>query len=189
MLYDGESRKTWIDGLTPTDDYNVRHLLTIFARLGIPKTYLDIGCGTGMMVRTARLLGVESFGIDQLVEPDWPAYFFHLNLVDYFKLSEPVELVTCFEVAEHIHESAHATLCDTIVDNVAPGGTLLFSAARPGQLGTGHVSLRPAEYWGHQFTLRKMTQDALLTMNLALLFSNIHSPLNYFWDNLQVWVK
>lgn len=188
-LYDGELRETWENGLEPTNAYNVRHLLTIFARLGIPKSYLDVGCGTGIMVKTARVLGVEAFGVDQLVQPDWPPYFFHANLVSYFKLPEPVELVTCIEVGEHLHESAHHTLCDTLADNVAGGGTLIFSAARPGQGGTGHISCRPAEYWGNEFTLRKMTMDHVLTMNMALLFSNINSPLNYFHDNLMVWKK
>jgi 2-polyprenyl-3-methyl-5-hydroxy-6-metoxy-1,4-benzoquinol methylase len=188
-LYDGELRETWMNGLREMDDYNVRHLLVIFARLGIPKTYLDVGCGTGAMVKVARVLGVDAYGVDQLVEPDWPPYFLHRNLVDYFTLQEPVELVTCIEVAEHIHESAHATLCDMLVDNIKDGGTLVFSAARPGQGGTGHIACRPAEYWGHEFTLRKLSSNATLTMNLAHLFCNINSPLNYWWDNLMVFTK
>lgn len=189
VMYDDQPHEKWIKGLRENDAYNARHLLMTFARLGIPKSYLDIGCGTGVMVRTARMLGVEAYGIDQLVESDWPSYFFHGNLVDYFKLSEPVELVTCFEVAEHIHESAHATLCDTISSNIADGGKLLFSAARPGQGGTGHIACRPAEYWGNELLIRRLTLDAVLTMSLAHLFCNMHSPLNYLWDNLMVFTK
>lgn len=34
-----------------------------------------------------------------------------------------------------------------------------------------------------------MTMDHILTMNIALLFSNINTPLNYFHDNLMVWKK
>jgi cyclopropane fatty-acyl-phospholipid synthase-like methyltransferase len=188
--YDGYSRESWISGLTPTDDANVRHLLCAFARLGIPRSYLDIGCGTGAMVNAARKLGVDAFGVDQLVDDTWPTYFHHRNLVDYFKLPEPVELVTCVEVAEHIHESAHSTLCDTICDNLAQGGNyLIFCAARPGQGGTGHIACRPAEYWGEQFVLRGLSQNLYLTMNLGLLFSNINTSLNYWHDNLMVWEK
>lgn len=188
--FDGYSRDLWINGLRESSEANVRHLLCLFARIGIPKSYLDIGCGDGSLVNVAKALGVEAYGVDQLVDETWSSNFFHHNLVNYFKLPSPVELVTCIEVAEHIHESAHATLCDTICDNLAPGiNYLVFSAARPGQGGTGHIACRPAEYWAHEFVLRGLTQHLGLTMNLALLFSNINTPLNYWWDNLMVFER
>lgn len=189
--YDGFPHDQWMGGLHETSEANVRMLLCAFARLGIPKSFLDIGCGDGSMVNAARSLGVEAYGVDQLVEEGiWSPYFHHKNLVDYFELPHPVEFVTCFEVGEHIHESAHPTLCDTICNNLANGGNyLLFSAARPGQGGTGHISCRPAEYWGEQFVLRGLSQNLHLTMNLALLFSNINIAQSYFWDNLMVWEK
>lgn len=189
--YDGFTSELWMNGLSETDDANARHLLAAFARLGIPKSYLDVGCGTGAMVRTARKLGVEAFGVDQLVEEGiWPDYFFHRNLVDYFELPHKVEMVTCLELAEHIHESAHSTLCDTICNNLANGGNyLLFSAARPGQGGTGHIATRAAEYWHQRFIERGLSYNGYLTMNIALLFSNINTSLNYLWDNLIVFEK
>lgn len=189
--YDGTKHEVWMNGLNETSEANVRHLLCAFARLGIPNSFLDIGCGDGSMVNAARRIGVEAYGVDQLVEEGkWPPYFFHKNLVDYFKLPKPVELVMCIEVAEHIHESAHATLCDTICNNLAHGGNyLIFSAARPGQGGTGHISTRPSEYWAQEFIARGLTQNLHLTMNLALLFCNLNTPLNYFWDNLMVFEK
>lgn len=178
-----------MSGLKDSETYNIRHLLMTFSRLGIPKSYLDIGCGTGVMVETARKLGVEAYGVDQLVDETWPKYFYHQNLVDPFRLPEKVFLITCIEVAEHIHETAHATLCDTILNNLADGGTLIFSAARPGQGGTGHISTRPSEYWGNEFVLRGFTLNAHLTMNLALLYCNMNSPLNYWWDNLMCFTR
>lgn len=189
-LYDGELREHWLDGLANSSAYNVRHILSAFAMFGLPESYLDVGCGDGTMVRTAAMLGVRAYGVDQLVEPDWGTNFFHQNLVDYFKLpDDPVEIVTCLEVAEHLHESAHAALCETICNNLKPGGILIFSAARPGQGGTKHIACRPAEYWHNEMILRGLSYNAYKTMNLALIWSNIGSPLNYLWDNLIVFNK
>jgi len=192
MTYDGVPRETWMNGLTEMDQHNVRHLLTIFALMGIPESYMDVGCGTGVMVRTAQKLGVRSYGLDQLVEEDWGEGFHHVNLVDPFILpAEPVDIVTSFEVAEHIHESAHSTFADTLTKNLKMGADhhLIFSAARPGQGGTGHVACRPAEYWHNEFILRGLSYNGQLTMHLAFLFSNIKSPLNYLWDNLIVFSR
>jgi SAM-dependent methyltransferase len=192
LLYDGEPQHKWLEGLSPMDDFNVKHLLSAFALLGVPQSYLDVGCGTGIMVKTAEKLGVQAYGVDQLVDDTWPKNFYHKNLVDRFILpTGQVDLVTSFEVGEHLHETAHATYCGTLADNLMPGNGhyLLFSAARPGQGGTGHIACRPAEYWHYELSLRGVAYNRLMTMNLALLWSNIQSPLNYMWDNLIVFNK
>ena len=191
--YDGESHENWMNGLGSMDRWNRKHLLAMFALLDVPATYLDVGCGNGRMVNVAKQLGVDAFGVDQLVEPDWGAHFFHKNLVDYFELPDgkKADIITCIEVAEHIHESAHSTLADTLCNHLALGDNkfLVFSAARPGQSGTGHIACRPAEYWAQEFIMRGLTANDIVTMNLALLWGRIMSPLNYFTDNVMVFNK
>lgn len=191
MIYDGFTKEKWMNGLGGMDDHNVRHILAAFALLGVPHSYLDVGCGTGAMVKAAARLGVRAYGVDQLVDETWGPNFYHKNLVDKFVLPEgPVELVTTFEVGEHLHESAHATFCDTLADNLAAGHHyLLFTAARPGQGGTYHLAERPTAYWHEQFQLRGMSFNLDLTMALALIWSNIRTPLSYMWDNLIVFER
>lgn len=187
--FDGRDVNLWLDGLKTTAPYNVRYILALFALIGLPERYLDVGCGIGTMVNTARSLGVEAFGVDQLVETGGP--FFHANLVNPFRLPEPVNLVTSFEVAEHLHESAHATFCDTLCENLKEGrgNYLVFSAATPGQGGALHLTERPAAYWHNEFSLRHLGYNAMLTTRLALIWSQIDAPLSYFSANVMVFEK
>jgi len=191
--YDGESHENWMNGLNSMDRWNIKHILALFALMDIPPVFLDVGCGNGRMVKTARQLGSEAYGVDQLVEDSWEPYFFHKNLVDYFELPDgkKADIIVSFETAEHIHESAHAHLCDTLCNNLKDGVDkyLVFCAARPGQQGTGHIACRPGEYWAQEFILRGLTANDLMTTRLALIWSRIYSPLTYFSDNLMVFHK
>lgn len=189
--FDGVPAEQWLKGLNAESLHNTKHILAAFAYFGVPSSMLDVGCGDGTVVNVARRLGVEAFGIDQLVQPDWPMWFFRQNLVDKFMLPEPVDIVYCAEVAEHIHETAHGTLMDTIVGNLKQNSSarLIFTAAHPGQDGTGHVATRSAFYWRTEFTARGLTFSRMDTINLALLWNNIESPLNHLAANLQVFER
>lgn len=191
--YDGETAETWLRGLETMRPWNVKHILTTLAYFDWPESLLDVGCGDGIMVETARKLGVRAYGIDQLVQPEWPTYFYHQNLVDAFRLEDnnegKVDIVMCLEVAEHIHETAHGTLLDTIIGNLKDQGHIVFSAAPPGQDGTGHVATRQAEYWRRELTNRGMTYSRMDTVNLALLWSHVRSPLGHLAGNLQVFER
>lgn len=190
-LFDNRTKESWFLELKPQVEWNDRHALAAFALLGVPESLLDVGCGMGRVVNVANSLGVtRSFGIDQLIDYE-SKHFFHANLVEKFTLDEPVKMVWCTEVAEHLDPSAHATLCDTLADNLAEGrgNYLVFSAAFPNQNGTGHLSERPAEYWKSQFALRNLNWRKDLTVNLSLLWSNIGSPLYWLAANVMVFEK
>lgn len=190
--FDGRPYDEWMQGLAEWDKHYIKHLLIAFALFGIPESMMDVGCGTGAMVKTAMKLGVRSYGLDQIVDEDdkvmWPDGFHRVNLVDYWQAPEPVDIVFSSEVAEHLHFSAHGTFCSTLCNNIkeGPNHYLIFTAARPGQVGSGHVGLRPLEEWHDEMLAHGMHFDRDATMNLALLFSNCRSPLTYFWNNLQV---
>ena len=58
------SPEQWIEILAPHDVENERHAMAMFAVLGQPASYLDVGSGTGAMVNLARKLGVDAYGLD-----------------------------------------------------------------------------------------------------------------------------
>lgn len=193
-LYDGRTENEWIDELARGGNWMKRHALAAFALLERPQSLLDVGCGLGDVVQVAGNLGVRAFGVDQLISKDEPPEgggFFHHNLVEKFTLVKPVTMVWCTEVAEHLDPSAHATLCDTCADNLLEGrgNYLIFSSAHPSQGGTEHLSERPAKYWKDQFAMRQLGYRHDLTVNLALLWSNLGSPLYWLAANVMVFEK
>lgn len=188
--FDDIPEEQWLKELNSISDWNKRHLLSIFSVFGVPHSLLDVGCGDGTMVNTALKLGVNSYGVDQLAD-EKSKNFSHWNLVDKFTLPDPVDMVLCIEVAEHLHPSAHATLCDTCAENLSEGrgNLLIFSAAFPNQGGIGHISERPSKYWMDQFALRKLNYRKDLTCKLSLLWSNIESPLYWLAGNVLIFEK
>jgi len=191
-LFDGRTQDEWFLELETQIHWMECHALTAFALLGIPESLADIGCGIGTVVRLAAMLGIESYGVDQLANQNFVnATLFRANLVETFTLPKPVNMVWCTEVAEHLDQSAHATLCDTLADNLAEGrgNYLVFSSAYPNQDGSGHLSERPSKYWKDQFALRDLNFRKDLTVNLALLWSNINSPLFWLAANVMVFEK
>ncbi len=187
--YDNIPEEKWLEELNELRPWNERHLLALFALFGIPDRMLDVGCGNCAMVELAINLGVMPLGIDQLSGDT--TYCKHHNLVDKFDSLIKFNMVLCLEVAEHLHESAHATLADTCADNLLEGrgNFLIFSAAFPNQGGMGHVSERPAKYWLDQFALRKLNYRHDLTVNLSLIWNSIGSPLYWLSANVLVFEK
>lgn len=189
MTFDGISEKDWLEELEEQREWNERHALAVFALLGLPETLLDVGCGDFAMARIASLLGVDVFGIDQFDESGVNVLYKQHNLVNPFLAEHKFQHVWCIEVAEHIDPSAHATLCDTLNNNLAKDGLLVFSAAHPNQGGMGHVAERPPKYWIDQFSLRELSYNQVLTVKLSLLWSNLNSPLYWLASNVLVFEK
>lgn len=117
--------------------------------------FLDVGSGSGAFSaelirqgrhaiglersphgrRLATKLGVESRPFDLLRKP--PAL-----------VPEKPNVVFSFEVAEHMPDDLGLKLVEYIANFRSP---VVFSAAQPGQGGTGHVNERADTYWIQQF--------------------------------------
>jgi SAM-dependent methyltransferase len=145
--------------------YRGRDKLTRFAAetvLGIVqgvipeiRSAIDIGCGVGTWLSVLKARGASTvLGIDgswvhreSLVIP--PECFVTLELSrEDLPVDGKYDLVISLEVAEHLP----AERASAFVAQLAQlGDFILFSAAIPGQGGTGHVNEQWPEYWIDRF--------------------------------------
>lgn len=143
-----EEREERYNGLTPYDYWNERVWLGIIATFGKPATYLDMGSGSGAMVKFARGCGVDAIGIDVIAsEPDI-AHDLRLPI----DLNRTFQLITSIEVAEHLPEENAETFVQNIARHMSEGSILVFTAALPNQPGDNHVNCQPKRYWTDLFT-------------------------------------
>ncbi len=121
------------------------------------KSVLDVGCGVGIWMKKWKERGVSVVhGVDAkwvkdgkfVVPKKW--INFH-NIEKPFNQGRKYDLVTCLEVAEHIHEEYSEILVDSLVRH---SKNILFSAAVPGQGGVHHVNEQFQSYWVEKFEKR-----------------------------------
>lgn len=124
---------------------------------------IDVGCGEGWWAETFADHGLEVLGMDG-------AYVQSSPLGDRFvphDLSEPLpshlhgrfDVAVSLEVAEHLPPARAAGFVD---DLTALAPIVVFSAAIPGQGGTGHVNEQWPSYWTDLFNAHGFTVSGAL---------------------------
>jgi SAM-dependent methyltransferase len=152
------------DMTAPTAGVVVEVLIEHFA----PRTVVDVGCGTAVYLREFERRGVDVFGLEgsshaiaaALIDPG------RIRQVDLARPLSPsgeFDLVICFEVGEHLPDSASRVLAATIA---SLGRRIVFSAARPGQGGVDHLNEQPGAYWIERFEHAGCRYEPELTTRL-----------------------
>ena len=128
-------------------------LVPILIGLVEVRSIVDVGCGRGEWLRAFAEHGItDTLGIDGhsgsgtlLVPKD---QFIQRDLRFPLRIDRTFDLALCLEVAEHLPAESGAVLVDSLT-RLAP--TVLFSAATPGQGGTGHINEQWPDYWSKLF--------------------------------------
>jgi cyclopropane fatty-acyl-phospholipid synthase-like methyltransferase len=201
-LFDGVTQEAWLAELEKTRLDLRKYLYALWAIGGTPGKLLDIGCGNGDLVMVCRQLGIQAFGIDQLNLEETDiymegVYFTHdlrtpFNLTEYEPEISTVDMVLCWEVAEHIPEEYHNILADTCANHLHRSGfwhKLIFTSAHPGQGGTEHVAARPAQYWREMFHKRGLNYLHEHSIQLAAMWRLINGPCYWLPANVQVFER
>lgn len=122
----------------------------LYGLLQRPVAVVDVGCGRGWFARAFEEAGaVTVLGLDGHADGAVCSQYRQLDLSEPFPRSlGRFDVAVSLEVAEHLEPGVDrqfiAGLCD-----LAP--TVVFSAAIPGQRGTGHVNCQPPDHWAGLF--------------------------------------
>ena len=125
---------------------------------------IDVGCGSGAWLNaalentSARIYGYdlpESIAINQSRFGDSFASRLELVTCDFESKSaftfQSAQLGICLEVLEHLKDETGCRILESISSSCE---IVLFSAATPGQGGTGHINERVHSYWLDKFRLK-----------------------------------
>ena len=172
--------------LVKHDVMNQRLFMAICTVFGVPNSYLDVGCGTGIMVKTAVNLGIDAVGLD--IIPNAHFAVKECDLRGGFNLGKQFDLITCIEVMEHIPESSARTALKAIANHARDSGTIfVFSAASPGQGGIDHINLKLGYWWRERIDALGFGYRHDLTTRLQLAINLVpHPGRDWLIGNLQV---
>lgn len=114
-----------------------------------PASVIDVGCAVGDLVEGFIQRGIIAYGLEGsesafefMMVPD--NMIFHRDLREPIRINFCFDLVTCFEVAEHIEPEYAGQFVSNLI---RLSNRILMSAAPPGQEGHHHYNCQPKEYW------------------------------------------
>jgi SAM-dependent methyltransferase len=128
-------------------------MVPIVVELTRPASVVDVGCGAGgWLAAFARhgvrdYLGIDGYAPEELLEIPRDR-FLAADLTRPLALDRTFDLAISLEVAEHLAGSAARTFVESLT-RLAP--VVMFSAAVPGQGGTGHRNEQWPRYWADLF--------------------------------------
>lgn len=153
-----------------------------------PRSVVDVGCGTGLVLRRLAARGVAVRGL----EGSRPAIrrsglgerVLRVNLERGVPRLGRFDVCVCMEVAEHLRPASSARLVEGLA---ALSDVVVFTAAPPGQPGRAHVNLRPQEYWERLFAAYGLAPSELRD-RLRAAIADVPEP-RYIHANLMVFER
>jgi len=161
-----------------------------------PKSVLDLGCGAAFLLEKLKENGITDLhGIEGSADAEhiWNAglkEYLEVKDILQYKPERQYDLVVCMEVAEHIAEDKADKLIKIITKS--SGAFVWFTAAQPGQGGTGHVNCKDLCYWARKFEDCRFVPKWELGYELKtqmLKIPDITQAYPWFRDNLLIFQR
>lgn len=180
-VYDDE----YYDTIDPSGVAAYERIVDTLLRRLAPASVVDVGCGSGFMLRRFAEHGVAVRGVEgsraAIERSGLGDRIVRANLERGVPDLGRADLCICIEVAEHLSERAAPRLVDGLT---RLSDFIVFSAAPPGQPGTSHINLKPKAYWLELFARRGFTVSDSNAEILAAI-EDIDEP-EYLRTNLVV---
>jgi SAM-dependent methyltransferase len=160
-----------------------------------PNSIIDYGCGIGAYLESGlknNLTKLRGFDIggDNLIpyiDSSVKEYIEFLDCTQPLK-TEKYDCVISLETGEHIEPSQSDSFVDNICNSLNSLGLILFSAAPPGQGGSGHINCQPKSFWIEKFEQRGVYKNEDKTKTIVDEWGKLGAP-NYICSNLIVLEK
>ncbi|MGY3361268.1 hypothetical protein ACVWZK_007931 [Bradyrhizobium sp. GM0.4] len=144
----------YYDGISNASKRSAEAMLPRIFEVVQPKSWVEIGSGTGSWTKTAMELGIpECMAVDgpwvkdsELLIPE--DKFVKHDLTQPLNLNRRFDLALSLEVAEHLDERFADSMVNTLVSHA---DVVVFGAAIPMQGGTHHVNEQWPNYWISKF--------------------------------------
>lgn len=157
-----------------------------------PNSIIDYGCGIGAYLESGlrknitKLKGFDIGGeklipyIDKSVK----------EFIEFLDCTNPIQTekydcVVSLETGEHIEPQGSDTFVDNILNSLDEKGFVLFSAAPPGQGGSGHINCQPKSFWIQKFNSRGVFENEEMTKTIIDNWNKLGAP-DYICSNLIV---
>lgn len=136
-----------------------RHMMKYmkFLQKGSTLKMLDVGCGEGYYVRDAMNEGINAYGIDisthaienALAEVKDRITFGSITEIPF--ADEEFDVMTAFDVIEHIHPKDTLNVVAEIRRVLKPDGNIIITTPNSNFVGwvsdLTHINLRPPKFW------------------------------------------
>ena len=157
-----------------------------------PNSIIDYGCGIGAYLESGlknnitKLKGFD-IGGEKLVPYIDSSIKEYIEFVDC-TIAIPTDKYDCvisLETGEHVEPEGSDVFIDNITNSLSDNGLVLFSAAPPGQGGSGHINCQPKSFWMEKFEKRGVHENKELTDKIVKNWNKLGAP-EYICSNLIV---